>query len=109
MAKSKTDLIKEFLEKNPEAKGKEAEAALKKHGISAQYFYTIKSMLSNRKKRGNKKPANKKVVRRRVGLPASDVTVEELQKVASIATEFGGLDKLAAAITTLKQMQLSSN
>lgn len=111
MAKSKTDLIKEFLAKNPNAKGKEAEEALKKHGINAQYFYTIKSTLSRgkgpAKKRVKKKAGKKKVVRRKIGSAPVNVTVEELQKVAGIAAEFGGLDKLSAAIHTLKQMQLS--
>lgn len=112
MAKSKTDLIKEFLAKNPDAKGKEAEEALKKHGINAQYFYTIKSTLSRgkhatKKKRVKKKAGKKKVVRRKIGSAPVDVTVEELQKVATIAAEFGGLEKLSAAIKTLKQMQLS--
>lgn len=111
MAKSKTDLIKEFLAKNPDAKGKEAEEALKKHGINAQYFYTIKSSLSRgktaKKKRVKRKAGKKKVVRRRIGSNPVDVTVEELQKVATIAAEFGGLEKLSAAIKMLKQMQLS--
>lgn len=105
MAKSKTDIIKEYLEKNPNAKGKEAEAALKKHGINAQYFYTIKSSLTNRKKRAKKK-AGRKVVRKKVRIGSPTLTVEELQNVASFAAQFGGLDKLSAAITSLRQFQV---
>jgi len=106
MAKSKTDIIKEYLEKNPNAKGKEAEAALKKHGITAQYFYTIQSSLSNRKKRAGKKKAGRKVVRRKVRIGSPALSVEELQNVATFAAEFGGLDKLSAAITSLRQFQV---
>lgn len=105
MAKSKTDLIKEYLASNPEAKGKEAEAALKKHGITAQYFYVVKSNLSRGKKRVKKKAAKKKVVRRKVG-SAIDVSVDELQAAAEFAAKFGGLDKLSAAVTALRQFQV---
>lgn len=105
MAKSKTELIREFLEKNPTASGKEAEAALKKHGISAQYFYTIKSSLANRKKRAKKTPG-RKVVRKKVRVGSPTLTVDELQEAASFAARFGGLDKLSAAITALRQFQV---
>ncbi|MCR9198573.1 MAG: hypothetical protein NXI04_08020 [Planctomycetaceae bacterium] len=110
MAKSKTDIIKEYLAANPEAKGKDAAAALKKHGITAQYFYVIKSNLSKgkkpAKKRVKKKAAKKKVVRRKIG-SAVEVSVEELQTAAEFAARFGGLDKLSAAITALRQFQVN--
>lgn len=106
MATSRTDIIKEYLEKNPNATGKEAEAALRKHGINAQYFYTIKSSLSHRRKRGGRKKAGRKVVRKKVRIGSPVLSVEELQTVATFAAEFGGLDKLNAAITALRQFQV---
>lgn len=109
MAKTKTDIIKEYLAANPDAKGKEAEAALKKHGINAQYFYVIKSSLSKgkkpAKKRVKKKAAKKKVVRRKIG-SATEVSVEDLQTAADFAAKFGGLDKLSSAVTALRQFQV---
>ena len=103
MAKSKTDLIRDYLAKNPKATGKQAADALKKHGISAQYFYTIKSNLSRRTKIGGAKST--KVRRRRPGSgPAT--TVEELQAVADFAREIGGLEKLHQAVNALRQFQV---
>ena len=109
MAKSKTDIIKEYLAANPGAKGKQAEADLKKHGITAQYFSVIKSSLSKgkkpAKKRVKKKAGKKKVVRRKIGT-AVDISVDDLQAAAEFAAKFGGLDKLAAAVTALRQFQV---
>lgn len=114
MAKTKTALIAEFIEQHPHATGKEAAAALGKHGISAQYFYTIKSNLAKRENgdskpttKKKKKKGGKKVVRRKISSSASDLSVEELQSAASFAADFGGLDKLGAAVTALRQFQVS--
>lgn len=117
MAKTKTALIAEFIEQNPNATGKEAAAALGKHGISAQYFYTIKSNLAKRdgkptggrKKKKKKVGGGKQVVRRKITASASDLSVEDLQSAATFAADFGGLDKLGAAVNALRQFQVSGN
>jgi len=106
LAKSKTDHIREFIAKNPTATGKQAAEALKKHGISAQYFYTIKSNLSKPKKRGKKKAAAK-VVQRRVRKTTTDLNFDDLQAVAEFAGKIGGLDKLSDAVTALRKFQLA--
>lgn len=112
-AKSKTAIIKEYLEKYPDAKGKQAEGALKKYDISAQYFYTIKSNLQKKEsgadgRKPRKKAAGKKV-RRRIRRAAEAPTFEELQSVASFAKEFGGLDKLIGAAEALRQFQMQGS
>lgn len=113
MAPSKTDIIREFLAEHPNATGKEAEAALKKHGIKAQYFYTIKSNLLKRQGGTKKKRAKKKAVgttvRRKIRRTAPPPTLEDLQTVADFANEFGGLDKLSAAVETLWQFQMKAS
>ena len=100
--KSKTDLIREFLAANPGATGKEAGAALKKHGISTQYFYTIKSNLARRQKIGGAP----KSVRRPRPVAGAQPTLQELQSVADFARDLGGLDKLNSAVSALRQVQM---
>lgn len=112
MATSKTDIIREFLQTNPNATGRQAEDSLKKHGISAQYFYTVKSGLLKRqgaakKKRGRKKAAGT-TVRRKIRRASTPATLEELQSVADFAKNFGGLDKLSGAVDALRQFQIKA-
>ena len=106
MPKSKTDHIRDFLAKNPNASGKEAAEALKKYGISAQYFYTIKSNLSKpkggakagKKKRGRKSASGGVKVQRAVRRTSTDLSFDDVQSVATFAANFGGLDKLLSLI-----------
>lgn len=108
MAKSKTDHIREFIAKNPTATGKQAAEALKKYGISAQYFYTIKSNLAKPKKAGKKKKsAGRKKVQRPVRKATTSLSFDELSSVAEFASGFGGLDKLSDAITALRKFQMN--
>lgn len=105
--KSKTDIIRDYLADKPDATGSQAAEDLKKHGISAQYFYTIKSNLARRQKIGGAKTktAAKSVRRRRPGA-GPQATVEELQAVATFARDFGGLEKLSGAVAALRQFQM---
>ena len=113
MTKSKTAIIREYLSSNPDATGKDAELALKKYGINAQYFSQIKSNLSNRKKVAKKKAAKKKSVKtrvkRKVRRSTTPPSLEELQSVAEFANAFGGLDKLSSTVETLRRFQMNSN
>ena len=102
--KSKTDLIREFLAANPNATGKEAGEALNKHGISTQYFYTIKSNLARRQKIGGVSRS----VRRPLPGSGPQPTLQELQSVADFARDIGGLDKLNSAVSALRQVQMDS-
>jgi len=103
MAKSKTDIIKDYLANNPKASGKEAAEALKKHGITAQYFYVIKSKLAGPKKKAVKKKVAKKKSAKKVGKASQAVTLTD---VAELAKRAGGLDKLAEMVEQLKAFQV---
>lgn len=112
MAKSKTAIIKEYLQEHPDATGKTAEQDLKKFGINAQYFSSIKSTSQSGKKGTKKKRAKKKSLRssvkRKIPRSAAAPSLEDLQTVAEFAIDFGGLEKLSAAVETLRRFQMKA-
>lgn len=90
----KAAIIRDYLAKNPSHTWKDAEEALKKHGITSAYFAMTKS--NAKKKAGPKKKAK---------------ATTGTKKSASIdavafARASGGIDKAIAALEELKKMQV---
>lgn len=104
---SKTQLIRDELEKNPNASPTEIAEKLKSHKVSAQYVSTIKF---NMKKKGNKPPAKrgrKPGTTTSVGRPSQSeptYSLSDLVRANKLAEELGGVDKAQELLKVIDKL-----
>jgi hypothetical protein len=105
---SKSDHVRNLLHQNPHVTVTEATEALRKMGIDLKpsLFYFVKGKLSGRKGRRRQIRRNVATVMANGAAPTSAGSADVLatiRKVKAVATEVGGLKKLAALVEALAE------
>ena len=108
-AVSGSELIRQFIAKNPAAGPKEIEAGLKAEGVKVKLSLINAVKYSKAKKKAGRK-ANRVARRATVQVaarktPSTAVTIEQLIEVKKFADSFGGADQVRQALDTLEQLR----
>lgn len=104
---SKTQLIRDELENNPEATPTDIAEKLKAHKISAQYVSTIK--FNMKKKVGSPKTKSSRTASpARVGRPSQSsepaYKLSDLVRASKLADELGGVDKAQELLKVIDKL-----
>lgn len=112
--KSKTDRIRTFLGKNPEATWKDAAASLEKYGVSGPYFSMVKSKVNQKAGTAEGESAEGGASETTAATPAAgkrgrkpkSATVATSNHVMEKALQFAkSVGDIDAAVDALKQLQ----
>jgi len=102
--RSKTAIIKEALEKNPDATTAQIAEGLSKQGINAQYVSTVKSKMKAEATPLMVTRGKKRAVKRTPKESSELVSVTDLVKVKKLVDELGGEEKVKEILDVVSKL-----
>jgi hypothetical protein len=101
-----SELIRQYIARNPQAKPREIEAGLKAEGVKVKLSLVNAVKYSKAKKGAKKRRSRSPVVQAAVrATPSTTLGFEQLIEVKKLADSLGGADQLRAALEALAQLQ----